>query len=107
MSAPALSGAAELAVSTGALEAAPLAEVSVDGVTDGVGVSVGVGESLGVGDDGELGSVGFVVVGLDVGGLDVDLLGDGVVCPPPVLLVPLGVSEGRPLSVGVGSSDVP
>ncbi len=78
-----LTGATELAVSTGALEATPLAEVSADGVIDGVGVPLGVGVSLGVGDDGELGSVGFDVVGVGEVGLLVDFVGDGLVCPPP------------------------
>jgi hypothetical protein len=107
VSAPPLSGAAELVVSTGALEDAPLAEVSADGVIDGEGESVGVGDSLCDGD-GEPESVGFDVVGLDEGGLVVGLVGDGLVCPPPEVLVPLGLSEGVPLpEVGVGSSDVP
>ena len=101
-----LPDAAELVVSTGALEeATPLAEVPVDGavdvsdgVTDGEGDSDVLGDVLGE-DDGEcdvlgLGEAGFVVVDLD---------GDGV-CDP---LVPLGLSEGVLLDGGVGSSDVP
>jgi hypothetical protein len=87
----------------GALE---LAEVWVDGVIDGV--TEGVGESDGVDD--ALGEVEGEcdVVGLDEGGLLVaDLDGDGDFDPPPDPLVPLGLSDGCPLSVGVGSSDVP
>lgn len=105
-----LSGAAELAVSTGALEATPLAEVLVDGAVE---ESVGEGEPVSVGggelcDSDGVGDAECEVVGVGEVGLLVDFVGDGLVCPPPELLVPLGLSEGRPLLPGgVGSSDVP
>jgi hypothetical protein len=107
---PLLAGAAELVVSMGALEVAPLAEVSVDGaVVPPLGVAdeeeppLGVADEddppLGVADDevppdGVDGEDGGLVLG------EVDLVGVGVVDP-------LGRSEGVPLPVGVGSSDVP
>jgi hypothetical protein len=98
---------AELLVSTGVVEAGPLAESEVegsvvgvlDGVPDGaVGVGVGVGVPDPVGVDGV---DGFVGEGLGVVGFG-EL---GVLLPGRC--VPLGLSEGSVVPVGVGSSEVP
>jgi hypothetical protein len=99
---------AELLVSTGVVEAGPLAESEVegsvvgvlDGVSDGtVGVGVvGVDVPGPVGVDGV---DGFVGEGLGVVGLG-EL---GVLLPGRC--VPLGLSEGSVVPVGVGSSEVP
>ncbi|MBK6019544.1 hypothetical protein [Streptomyces sp. MBT53] len=99
-----LAGAAELAVSTGALEEAiPLAVSVVVGVLDGVGVGVGVTDSVGVLDGVGVGDA--ECDGVELGECDVDLDGVGDVGLP---LVPLGLSEGVPLlDGGVGSSEVP
>lgn len=99
-----LAGAAELVVSTGALEeAAPLAVFVAEGVLDGVTDSDGVGDPDELGDDECEGD--DECDGLELGECDVDLDGVGDVGLP---LVPLGLSEGVPLfDGGVGSSEVP
>jgi hypothetical protein len=103
-STPLLCVAAELVVSTGALEeAAPLAEFVEEGLLDGLADSDGVGESDGLAEGDCDGDGECECDGDELGGFVVDLVGDGV-CDP---LVPLGLSEGVPLPVGVGSSDVP
>ena len=103
---------AELLVSTGEVEAGPLAELELVGVVSvGVGVGVGVldgGSDVSDGvEDGDPEPVGLPdgVVGLVVfDGLGDDGL-DELDEPPPC--VPLGLSEGSAVPVGVGSSEVP
>jgi hypothetical protein len=108
-----LAGAlAELLLSTGVLEAVPLAEVALLGVV-AVGVDVGVTEGSGVSDAGVDGDeegepVGVAGVdGLDVEGLGVEGLGELGVPLLPGRFVPLALSEGSAAPVGVGSSAVP
>ncbi|MBW8818684.1 MAG: hypothetical protein JF598_10730, partial [Streptomyces sp.] len=100
---------AELLVSTGVVEAGPLAELEVVGVVP-VGVDVGVSEGFGDSDVDAEGVPGLVGVdgvdGFVVDGLGVVGFGElGV--PLPGRCVPLGLSEGSAASVGVGSSEVP
>ena len=101
---------AELLVSTGVVEAGPLAELELLGVVL-VGVGVGVldgGSDVPDGvDDGDPDPVGVDGVdGFVVDGLGVVGFGElGV--PLPGRCVPLGLSEGSAVPVGVGSSEVP
>lgn len=108
-----LAGAlAELLVSTGVVEAVPLAEVALLGVV-AVGVAVGVTEGSAVPDgdvdgveEGEPVGVDGVD-GLEVEGLGVVGLGELGVPLLPGRFVPLAPSEGSAAPVGVGSSAVP
>lgn len=106
-----LSGAAaELLVSTGAVEAGPLAEVELLGVVS-VGVGVGVVVGVLVGPDGVVDGVPELGVPVGEVGLPdgLDGLGDVGRVELGVLpgFVPLGLSEGVAPPVGVGSSEVP
>jgi hypothetical protein len=91
----------------GTVDAGPLAVSVVVGLDDWLGVGVGVGDLDGEGEVGV--PEGDVFVGVGEPGFVVrDLDGVGVVPPPPVPLVWLGLVEGDVVGRGgVGSSVVP